>query len=87
MVFAETGLLLATTRKDTRVPSLKEHLLIPLGIVLAMRLIPRHVLAEHRAKSRAVAARSKPVNRVAAAFVVLVWISLATLTIYLVARL
>jgi hypothetical protein len=55
--------------------------------VLAIRLIPGHILAEHRAKSRAGAARSKTVNRVAAAFVVIVWISLTTLTIYLVARL
>ena len=70
-----------------RVPYQTQHLLIPLGIVLAMRLIPGHILAEHRAKSRAFAARSKPVYRVAAAFVVVVWISLATLTIYLVARL
>src|SRR5215212_4188631 len=66
---------------------LDDLVLIPLGIVLAIRLIPGHILVEHRAKSRAVAARSKPVNRVAAAFVVVVWISLATLAIYLVARL
>ncbi len=66
---------------------LDDLVLIPLGTVLAIRLIPGHILAEHRAKSRAVAARSKPVNRVAAAFVVVVCISLATLTIYLVARL
>ena len=65
----------------------EDLLLIPLDIVLAIRLIPGHILAEHRANSRAVAARSKPVNRVAAAFVVVVWISLATLAIYLVARL
>ena len=66
---------------------LDDLVLIPLGIVLAIRLIPGHILAEHRAKSRAIAARSKPVNRVAAAFVVVVWISLAALTIYLVTRL
>ena len=61
------------------------------AILLWLRFCERALIyvpnSVHRAKSRAVAARSKPVNRVAAAFVVVAWISLATLTIYLIAQL
>ncbi len=61
---------------------LDDLVLIPLGIALAVRMIPSHVLAECRQKARAVA---KPVNRGAAVVVVAVWVSLAMLAVYLVA--
>jgi uncharacterized membrane protein YkvA (DUF1232 family) len=66
---------------------LDDLILVPLGIAFAIKLIPRGVFAEHRKRARAVAAEGKPVNRVAAAVVVVVWISLAALAIYLVAQL
>lgn len=48
--------------------------LVPLGILLAIRLIPAEVLAEHRAS----ASDSRlPMSRSAAAVIVAVWIGLA----------
>jgi uncharacterized membrane protein YkvA (DUF1232 family) len=63
---------------------LDDLVLVPLGVWLAVRMIPSHVLAEKRAEARELA--EKPVNRVAAAFVVAVWVALAGLGIYLLAR-
>ena len=63
---------------------LDDLLLIPLGIALAVRMIPPHVLAEHRERSRTLA--EKPVNRTAAVAVVAVWVILAALSVFLVAR-
>lgn len=62
---------------------LDDLILIPLGITLAVRMIPPHVLAECREKARI--AQDEPVNRVAAVVVVAVWVSLAALAVYLVA--
>jgi uncharacterized membrane protein YkvA (DUF1232 family) len=56
---------------------LDDLVLIPLGIALAIRMIPSGVLAECREKARTIAAEGKPVNRVAAVVVVALWISLA----------
>lgn len=50
-------------------------LLVPLGIWLAVKLIPPALMAEHRA--RAEQAASRPVSKVAAGVVVLIWIALA----------
>ncbi len=63
---------------------LDDLLLVPLGIMIAVRMIPPHVLAEHRERSRTLA--DKPVNRVATIAVVAVWATLATLAIFLIAR-
>ncbi len=46
--------------------------IVPLGIVLALRLVPADVMAEHRATANLAGAR--PVSRVAAAVIVLAWI-------------
>ncbi|HEY6239783.1 MAG TPA: YkvA family protein [Burkholderiales bacterium] len=53
---------------------LDDLVLIPLGIVLAVRLIPHPVLAECRARARALLASGRPVSRVAAAAIVCIWI-------------
>ncbi len=63
---------------------LDDLLLVPLGIAIAVRMIPSHVLAECRERSRTLA--DKPVNRTAAIAVVAVWATLATLAIFLIAR-
>ena len=65
---------------------LDDLVLIPLGIALAIKLIPPDVLAEHRVQARKGAAKGRPVNRPAAVVVVVVWVSLAVLAIYLVVR-
>lgn len=63
---------------------LDDLILVPLGIALAVRMIPADVLAECREKAREMPA--KPVNTVAAAVVVAVWLALAVLAAFLVAR-
>src|SRR5215208_6761229 len=62
---------------------LDDLILIPLGVALAIRMIPEPVLAECREKARRASRESRPVNRVAAVAVVAVWLALAALAIYL----
>ncbi len=50
--------------------------LIPLGIALAVRLIPPDVLADCRTESARVMAEGKPVSRVGAAIVIAIWLGL-----------
>ena len=64
---------------------LDDLVLVPLGVAIAIRMIPAHVLAECRERAREVMAAGKPVNRVAAAVVVAVWVALAALAVFLVA--
>ena len=57
---------------------LDDLVLVPLGIALAIRMIPPDVLAESRARAREARARG-PAGRAAAAVIVIVWIALAAL--------
>jgi uncharacterized membrane protein YkvA (DUF1232 family) len=59
---------------------LDDLVLIPLGIALARRLIPAEVLAECRDRAR-IEVATKPVNKVAAAVIVAVWLLLAVLAV------
>jgi uncharacterized membrane protein YkvA (DUF1232 family) len=63
---------------------LDDLVIIPLGVALAIRMVPPQVLAECREEARGVEDRS--VGKVAAMVVVTVWISLATLAVWLTAR-
>src|SRR5512135_459283 len=54
---------------------LDDAILLPLGILLAVRLVPPAVMAEHRATAAAAAAR--PVSRAGAAFIVAFWLAAA----------
>ena len=63
---------------------LDDLVLIPLGVALAIRMIPPQVLAECREVARGMTDR--PVSRVAAVVVVALWIALAALAVWLVAR-
>lgn len=58
---------------------LDDVIIVPLGIWLALRLLPPHVLAESRRKADAwIAAREKPPRSYAAATVfVLIWLAIA----------
>jgi len=56
---------------------LDDLVLLPMGIVLATRMIPPTVLAECRAVAQQAMLGSKPVSRVAGAVIVIVWITLA----------
>ena len=63
---------------------LDDLIIIPLGIALAIRMIPPPVLAECREAARE--ANGRPVGKVAAVVVVAVWIALAALAVWFVAR-
>jgi uncharacterized membrane protein YkvA (DUF1232 family) len=65
---------------------LDDLVLIPLGIALALRMIPPAVMVECRARARAELADGKPVSRVAAAVIVAIWVGLAALALLLIAR-
>ncbi len=55
---------------------LDDLVLIPLGILLAIRLVPADVLAECRARAQE---RRKRVSRLAGAVIVAIWLTLAGL--------
>jgi len=54
---------------------------LPLGIMLAVKLIPPEIMAEHRAA--AIAAEVQPKSRAAAAVIVAIWIAAAAWLIWL----
>lgn len=56
---------------------LDDLILVPLGILLAIQLIPAAIMAEHRRS--AVAAQARPRSRVAAATIVGIWIASVTI--------
>jgi uncharacterized membrane protein YkvA (DUF1232 family) len=56
---------------------LDDMVIVPLGVALALRMIPPDVLAECQEKSREVMKQGKPVNKVAAAIIIAIWIVLA----------
>ena len=65
---------------------LDDLLLLPLGIALAIRLLPPTVLAESRAAAAQRMADGKPINRAMAVCIVTLWLALAGLGIALLWR-
>lgn len=65
---------------------LDDLVLIPLGVALAVRMIPDAVLAECRERARNTGAKAGPKGTVAAVIVVAVWLLLAALAVYLLSR-
>lgn len=63
---------------------LDDVILVPLGILAAVRLVPADLMSEHRAAATAIAAR--PVSRTGAAAIVLLWIAALALVLWLVLR-
>jgi len=66
---------------------LDEMVVVPLGILIAMKMIPAEVFAECQEKAREVEEGRKPVSRVAAVVVVAVWLLCVALAVFLVLRL
>ncbi len=58
---------------------LDDLLLVPVFILIARRLIPADVLAEHRETARTQSSSGKPVNWAAAVAIVLIWLLVAAL--------
>jgi uncharacterized membrane protein YkvA (DUF1232 family) len=66
---------------------LDDLVLVPLGILIAVKLIPSQVLAESRIQAAELIAQGKPVNKVAAVVIVLMWLGLAALAVFWIIRL
>ncbi len=60
---------------------LDDLVLIPLGIAVAIKMIPAEVLAECRSRAQASLAGGKPVSRIAAVVIAGIWILLAALCV------
>jgi uncharacterized membrane protein YkvA (DUF1232 family) len=54
---------------------LDDLLLVPLGAYFAIKMIPLEVMQESREKSKEVMAKGKPVNKLAAVVIILIWIA------------
>lgn len=59
---------------------LDDLIIVPLGILLAVKLVPAELMAEFRAEA---IRRSKPTSRVGIAFIVLTWIVVAAAMMWL----
>ena len=60
---------------------LDDLVLIPMGIALAIKLVPHQVLADCRARAQQTIQNGKPVSRVAGAVIAAIWVVLAALCI------
>jgi uncharacterized membrane protein YkvA (DUF1232 family) len=65
---------------------LDELVVVPIGVIIARKMIPKDVFEECRKKAREVAEGEKPVSRVAAVVVVAVWLVCVGLAILLALR-
>jgi uncharacterized membrane protein YkvA (DUF1232 family) len=63
---------------------LDDLVLVPLGIVLARRLIPASVLTDCRLKAKALMTGQRPTNRIAASVIIAIWLLLAGLALFLI---
>lgn len=60
---------------------LDDLVLIPLGVMLAIKMIPSVVLVECRDQAREVMKQGKPVNRTAAVVIITIWLFMELLLI------
>jgi uncharacterized membrane protein YkvA (DUF1232 family) len=65
---------------------LDDLVLIPLGIKLALSMIPENIMEENRKKARADIDQVRPVNWVAAVLIILIWLAMLALVINYIIR-
>lgn len=66
---------------------LDDLVVVPLGVALAVRMIPEEVLSESRHRAREMVERGeRPVSRAAAVVIVALWLALAALAVSIVVR-
>jgi uncharacterized membrane protein YkvA (DUF1232 family) len=65
---------------------LDDFILVPVGVALALKMIPQAVLAECREKAEAAMSQGKPTNWTAAGVIMAIWLLLAVLAIFLIVR-
>ena len=63
---------------------LDDLIIVPLGLALAIRLIPPEVMAEHRLS--AAAAEGRPVSKSAAVIIILIWAAAILLSAWAIRR-
>jgi uncharacterized membrane protein YkvA (DUF1232 family) len=63
---------------------LDDLVIVPLGVLVIVKLIPPPIMAEHRAAASIAA--EKPVSRIAAAVIVVIWAASIALTGWIVYR-
>jgi hypothetical protein len=56
---------------------------VPLGIAIAIKMIPPAVLADCRAQAREVTDQGRPRNRAAAGVIVAIWLLLAGIAVFI----
>ena len=65
---------------------LDDLVLIPLGVAVALKMIPEKIMEDCRIRSKEVMSKKKPINRVAAVVIICIWLMLIVMTIALVVR-
>ncbi len=65
---------------------LDDLVLVPVGVALALKMIPQTVLAECREKAQEAMSQGKPTNWTAAGVIIAIWLLLAVLAIILIVR-
>src|SRR5215212_4855627 len=65
---------------------LDDLILVPLGLALALRMVPPHVLGECRARAREELADARPRSRAAMLVIIGIWVASLALSAWLVAR-
>ena len=65
---------------------LDDLIIVPLGIMLALRMVPAGILDECRARARAEFAAGRPTSRTAMLAIVGIWLASLSLAIWLTAR-
>jgi len=66
---------------------LDDLILVPLGIFLALKMIPKDVMSEYRGQAKLIILKGKPVNWIAAIVIIGIWIVLANLAVGIVSKL
>ncbi len=66
---------------------LDDLLIVPLGIFLALKMIPAEVMAECRQRARAAAQSGKPTNWIMGGIIIAIWLLLAALMVFWLGRL
>ena len=65
---------------------LDDLVLIPLGVAVALKMIPEKIMEDCRIRSKEVMNAKKPINRAAAVVIIFIWLMLIVMTIALVLR-
>ena len=66
---------------------LDEMVVVPIGVFIAAKMIPRQIMEECQEKARELAEDERPVSRIAAVVIVAIWLLCVALAIFLALRL